>query len=256
MALALMMLLAAIGQDTEAKKTEAALLEREGKAATTAERIKIAEDWAKAAQKFPKEKKAFEDKSVASYEKAWGEMDDAGKVKFRTTALKLARVPEDFSAFRKGQPSPSGWDGFSEVAGACIEDKAAFSGTRCGKMVHPGKDNKAGNSYITTLKFKVQPGKEYAFSARIFSDRSDAPGLIQLRFYDAANKDLSQVGPTVDGDLPFWKRLEGSGKAPEGAAWADVSFSSRLTSGFFLIDDVSALSDAKELLTNGGFEKR
>lgn len=243
-------------QETDAKKAEAALLERETAAATPADRIKIAEDWTKAAQKFPKEKKRFEDKAMAAYEKAWGEMDDAGKAKFRPQALKMARVPDDFSAFRKGQPTPPGWEGFSENQGSCPEDKAAFTGSRCGKLTKWAKDNKAGNSWITSLKLKTKPGNEYTASARVFSDRADAPANFEIRFHDVNGMLLNATGPILDGDLPFWKKVDAKAKAPDLAVWVDISFPSRLTTGFFLVDDVSLMLDGKELLTNGGFEKK
>ncbi|MGI0149506.1 MAG: hypothetical protein ACREDF_08260 [Thermoplasmata archaeon] len=245
-----------LGQSDEQKKVEAALAERESRALTAAERVSVADDWARAAQRFQKEKARLWDRAVVCYERAWTDLDELGRNKLRAAALRAAAIPDDLARYRKGSASPLGWEAFSETAGSCIEEKAVFSGQRCGKMVRWTKENKAGNSWLTSLRFKVQLGKEYKFSARVFSDRADAPALLQLRFYDAAGDVLVQVGPTVDGDFPFWKRIEGVGKAPDGAVWADVCFWSRLTVGFFLIDDVSALTDGKEVITNGNFEKK
>lgn len=236
-------------------KVLAGLAQKDQEGAKTGpERVGLGDEWAKAAAKFPKERTALLDRANRWYAAAWLDLDDAWRSKLRDKLHKVAGVPADPERSAKGLPAPPGWMGFSELTGSFLEDRFAFAGRRSGRMT-TWKDPKGPNSWMTVNKFRVQAGKEYELAARVLSDSADASAELQLRFYDDSGKSLGQVGPTVEGDLPLWKKYAAKGKAPEGATWADVCFWSRLKGGVFWIDEVAVSCEGRDILKNGFEDK-
>lgn len=240
---------------TAGEKELERLKELASKAETPAAKAAAGDAYISAGAKFGKDRSKFVEGAMALYQDAWASIEDAPKEKLRERLNQLAGYRDDWEKRGRGLAVPAGWTGFAETAGSYV-DTAFFRSGKKSARLSTWKDPAGRNSWMTTTKFKVQPGKEFQLFAHVFSARASEPAELQVRFYDDANKALLQVGPAIEADLPVWKAYTGAGTSPAGSVWADVCLWSTLKSGAFWIDDVSLKCDGKELLKNGGFEEK
>jgi hypothetical protein len=192
--------------------------------------------------------------SLEALRTKWAAADEAGRVKLRPVCLAASKVPPGYKPVANAT-APVGWEPFAVVQGSHVETKFARTGKRAGRLMPHPAENKAGNGWITSQRFKVQEGKGYTLTAWCLSNGADAPAKLAVRWYGTDGEALGTVGPvTVDGDLPLWTKYTATGVAPAGASWADVCLWGTHTVGAIWIDDVSVTCGGAECLRNGGFE--
>lgn len=243
------------GQDSDTKKAEAALIEREAKVSTPEDRAALGDEWAKAAPKAGKDRKRFEDHALVCWIEAWPKLDEAGHARLRDRLRAAARVPADYDRRPKAAGKAVGWEEFTDTWGRSIDEAFARSGRRSVKLL-PAPKSPNTLSVVVTGTIPCDPGAKYTFSAWVLSDLTDADGSFEVRFTDKAGSGLPGKGVVIPADSPFWQAVRGEVEVPAGAFRMHVLAQAKLTRGAIWIDNCSVMSGGKELLRNGGFEDR
>ena len=217
-------------------------------------KVGLGDSFMEAAKKFPKDHKRFEDRAMVWYAKGWPDLDAVWKEKMRERFHKLANLPAGFDKPAKGS-AVKGWSVPDELWGSYLIQGFGHSGKACAQIVPAGKRNEVGYTGFHSTNVLVSEGKTYHVSFWCFTEKTDTDGSLSVRFLDAAGKLVSQSGPFIPPDAPWWQKIEGDFKCPAGASRINLNFTMLSKAGVTFIDDVSVELEGKALLQNGGFEQ-
>lgn len=220
------------------------------------EMVGMGDEWLKAAKKFPKDRKSCEGRAMWWFGRAWPDLDPVWRDKLRERLHKLANLPAAYDKPNKGGGPVKGWSIPDELWESYIMTGFSHTGKTCAQILPAGKKNEVGYTGFHSLTMPTSEGKSYHVSFWAFTERTDADGTLSVRFLDAAGKLVSQSGPFIPPDSPWWKKIEGDFKCPAGAVRIDLNFTMMAKAGVTFIDDVVVECDGKNLIQNGGFEDR
>lgn len=216
----------------------------------------LAGEWLEAAKKNAPLRSQMVNRALYWYSQSWLKAGDKEKIKLRPMLAKLASPPQGYEKpDKKGEAVP-GWD-FSEVTVAFAENNFAHTGRRSVKLLPMGK-LRTDFSYANTAMLPVIEKKKYTIFAWVFSDRSDVDGKMNVVVYDSKGspKALQETAYLIPQDCPFWQKIGGEIEMPEGAFRVLVHFETKTTTGALWVDDLSIVSEGKDVMKNGGLEER
>lgn len=218
------------------------------------QKVGMGDEWVLAARKFPALFRIFYDRASHWYIAGWPELGDFWKEKTREQGLKLA------AARPSGGPRkaiPSKW---TTNAGAATALDGTIARTGSYSIKLPAGDPKVPNSE-NGIQSDLIPipfdGKEVEFSAYVLTDKTEGQtDQLYVSFFDRIGSLLLISAVKVPPDLPFWNRIGGKVKTPEGATGLRIGTVVRSKKGAGWVDDVSVKIDGKEIAKNPSFEER
>jgi hypothetical protein len=92
-----------------------------------------------------------------------------------------------------------------------------------------------------TARFEVTPGVPYEASSRVYLENGSDPVMLFLKFYDAANNEVSSFSSWAPSETESWTSVSVSGKAPADARTGVVlAYCSRARKCAVHFDDIEA----------------
>jgi hypothetical protein len=202
-------------------------------------------------------KPSVQERAMFWYRKAWSSSQGAIRDRLRTAFLAASGRPVRSAKSAPGLPA--GWlEGSAGQVGLSAQDEAfAKNGQFSARVSH------AAGGYVSfqTPYLPVAEGEEFVLSGWILSDGTrpgSAADTLRVSYFRARDARVGVTLIDLPVDQPFWTFVQKPTKAPPGATLAIVSVWIYTPSGTVWADDVSLrrLSDRKELVENGGMEKR
>lgn len=230
--------------------------ELDDKALTTGvQKVGMGDEWVSASKKFPALNRIFLDRASQWYVSAWPDLDNLWKQKAREQAKKISTAsPQGIT--RKNLPK--GWTtgDATQAIQPILDGTFARSGSYSIKLLPPNPKVSTSVNSFNSDPFLIV-GNEVEYSAFVRTENTsrddDQVGVI---FTDATGGLLEISTQKIPKDLPFWNRVSGKVKVPANATHARISAGLRSKDGTAWIDDMSVISNGKELVKNRSFEER
>ncbi|MGH8898461.1 MAG: hypothetical protein ACRDZ4_15950 [Egibacteraceae bacterium] len=214
-------------------------------------KVEIGDLWALAAKKNRKERQPLLDRASRWYCDAWPDLDGFWKAKFRERAPSLyapvgparanASVLDQWGGAQKELPKV-------ELAATYVHSGAAAV------RITPAT---TGRLYLTlTLQpLVVKPGQTVEWSAWVLTDGTDsAADKMYCDVKDADGAHLFVKEPSIQPDMPVWRKMSVTTKLPDKAARVGMIICVQSTKGTLWIDDASVKVDGEERVKAPGFE--
>ncbi|HXG61752.1 MAG TPA: hypothetical protein VNO22_10270 [Planctomycetota bacterium] len=239
------------GSDPALKR---AALEEQSPVQDGQQKVRIGDAWIDATKKFPSFREEIYGRAIYWYMKALQDLDEVGRMKLIERARKMSASPGGRGVIR-GQAR--NWDPFAGT-GSSLDGTFSHSGRVSVRISSEVKAPRPNFPRIKSESILVPVGaKKAVLSAWVRSEGTEPNrDALQVGFWDAGRNGITQGGPIIPADHPFWVRIDKTVEVPEQASRMEVWVVMDSTKGTIWIDDVSLVVAGKELLKNGGFEER
>jgi len=198
----------------------------------------------------------FVERALFWYAKAWPSLEENRRPKILDLARKASAPPQGRS---EGGGQPAGWNELrTKESGSRIEGGYAHSGRFSIAIDCSVKAPRANYARLMGTMILIPPGtKEVTLSCWMRSEETEGNrDAIFVGFWTGAMDGLTQIGPEIPGNLPFWTRIERTAQIPERAARMAVFLVADSSKGTLWVDDVSLTAGGKEMLVGGSFDGR
>ena len=206
-------------------------------------------------------KKKAEERMLFWYQKAWPQSQ--GKLRDRLRLAFQAAFGRNSGRGQTDQGMPTGWlEGSAGQVGRSAQDNSvAKTGTSSARVSHALSGN--GSAYVSfqTPYLPVAEGEDLLLSGWILSDgtrRGSMADTLRVTFFRQRESRIGASLIELPPDQPFWTFYQKAVKPPPGTTLVIVSVWIDSPEGTVWADDVSLrrIRDRKELIDNGGMEKR
>jgi len=241
-----------------ADKDFAPVAEKDLAGGAALDRVEAAELWMAIGKKQKPIAAACTNRAMALYAEAWPGFEGGVKDKFREKMLALHRKAAPSKVL--GPHPATGWGADNSNRRYGRDGEFSRTGAMSLKLIHPDPAITTYQNFANSDRITCKPGAKVVYSCWILTTGGDgAQEELRIKFRNATQgpgEHLNMVGVKGDSDRPFWTKIQGEITAPEGTAYAEISFKRNVgATKPAYVDDVSVLVDGKEASMNGSFEK-